>query len=68
MMPIARTVINSRNRLVLPKEVRKRLGLRLGSIVEFEVLADYVIVRSAKTPLSDAQPLRQARMRKPRST
>jgi bifunctional DNA-binding transcriptional regulator/antitoxin component of YhaV-PrlF toxin-antitoxin module len=58
-MSLGRTVVDDNNMTDIPPKAMKLLGLRPGSIVEFEIVGDHIVVRRAAE-----KPRRKPRKRK----
>jgi AbrB family looped-hinge helix DNA binding protein len=49
------TTVTSKGQVTIPKEVRKRFGIRQGSRVEFAIVGDRVEMRLASRPVEAGQ-------------
>lgn len=49
------TTVTSKGQVTIPKEVRKRFGIRQGSRVEFTIVGDRVEMRVASRPMVEGQ-------------
>lgn len=44
------TSVTSKGQVTIPKEVRQRLGIRQGSLIEFTLVGDHVELRVKSSP------------------
>ncbi len=58
-MPIAQSKITAQGQISVPAEVRKKLGVGPGSILEWDESNDQVVDRKPKTPTSVKEGIRK---------
>lgn len=65
---VLRTKIDANGRIVLPADIRRRLGVGIGDELTLEVEGDVVRIRSFRQAVREAQSLYRASMSKRKKT
>ena len=48
------TSVTSKGQVTIPQEVRKRLGIRQGSRIEFTLVGDHAVMRVSTSPAAES--------------
>jgi AbrB family looped-hinge helix DNA binding protein len=48
------TSVTSKGQVTIPKELRRRLGIRQGSRIEFSLVDDHVVMRVCSSPVAES--------------